>query len=433
VTDNRLYESAIQAIDRFLESVQEIQSPFDFATSLVKVTAQQYKADIASLFRVTPSRTELIAAAGYDQRGDQLRANASYYLKWDARREADMPGGGLTAWVAVSGQSLFIPNANELLDRARHPAHRGIWDAQLHPRGPEETFGCLYAVPLRLSSKRPPHESVVGVYKIERRRQNPEGVFTPEQLADFDLAGKQISLVILLYERALQRVLSDARHGIGPLEDVVAKLDYIREYSYNKTRFNQLSETTKLERVLRFSESAEDDAAKIVSRVRQSLLVFSNPLDLERRTILEFLRDTIEARTFHQYGVKLNILPGGGNQLLHMTLAQAWDLNMLLLCLLNNAHEHSGAPHGVSVEVRIEDAKGHDGWSELKLTVRDEGTKGIAPQVLREARESSGETPAGRGTGLRRVFRVAAFRDWPVKCESGTNGTGFDLTVRQPN
>ena len=154
---------------KFVEALYDVDSPFEFATTLVKATAQHYSADIATLFRVSPSKTELVAEAGYDQKGELLQARALYSLPWEAAREADMHGGGLTAWVAVSGNPLFIKTPEELLDRNMHPAHRGAWDQELHPTGPDRTFGCLYAVPLRVGQKEP-RESVIGVYKIERRK-----------------------------------------------------------------------------------------------------------------------------------------------------------------------------------------------------------------------------------------------------------------------
>ncbi len=88
------HAAALETIGRFVEALYDVDSPFEFATTLVKATAQHYSADIATLFRVSPSKTELVAEAGYDQKGELLQARALYNLPWDATSENDMPGGG---------------------------------------------------------------------------------------------------------------------------------------------------------------------------------------------------------------------------------------------------------------------------------------------------------------------------------------------------
>ncbi len=92
------HDMALETIDRFIESLHDCDSPFEFATTIVKATAQNYQADIATLFRVSPSKTELIAEAGYDSKGELLKARASYNLPWNAESESEMYQGGLTAW-----------------------------------------------------------------------------------------------------------------------------------------------------------------------------------------------------------------------------------------------------------------------------------------------------------------------------------------------
>ena len=59
------HDLALKTIENFVESLHDCDSPFEFATTLVKATAINYNADIATLFRVSPSKTELIAEAGY--------------------------------------------------------------------------------------------------------------------------------------------------------------------------------------------------------------------------------------------------------------------------------------------------------------------------------------------------------------------------------
>ena len=435
MNSKNVYQSAMQAIDRFIESLHDVQSPFEFATSLVRVTAQQYNADITTLFRVTTSKTELIAEAGYDQKGEELKANASYYLNWDAKAESDMAGGGLTAWVAVSGKPLFIANAEELLDKKLHPAHRGVWDSELHPTGPEYTFGCLYAVPLKVTERneKHPRESVLGVYKIERRKNNKDGIFTREQLSEFDLAAKQISLVILLYERAMARVLSDARHAVsGRLSDAIQQLDMVHAYfDPTKPRLYNLPWGEKEKKLVRTIERVQADANKVASWLRQSMQVYMNPYESDRRTLGEFVQDTIEARGNQQQEVHENIPDTDRGIQIKMSVAQSWDLHTLLLSILNNAIEHSGRPDTVSFRAEVVRPEGKaKEQAHIIFTIEDHG-RGISEKLIKAAQAEGGAMPpsAARGTGLRRVFQVARFREWQVTWMPQDQGIRFKVQV----
>jgi signal transduction histidine kinase len=427
------YRGALSAIDRFVASLHEVDSPFEFATTLVQATATQYDADIATLFRVTPSKTELVAEAGFNRKGEQLRAIASYPLPWGARSEAEMPGGGLTTWVAVSGKPLFIQNAEELLDKTLHPAHRGAWDKELHPTGPQNTFGCLYAVPLRIVGQggrsEDPRASVLGVYKIERRSDNSAGVFTPAQLQEFDLAAKQLSLVILLYERALARILSDARHAVaGRLADVAGQLD---AGLYRKREAGSSDYSKWLLQIL---ERSKSDVDKVTSWLRQSIQVYSNPTDMENRKLSEFVKDTIEARANHATEVTQVVSREDGSIQLPMTVAQSWDLHTLLLSLLNNAIQHSGCAASVSLSATVRRSSRPQAEPiSVTFTIADAGS-GISPLTLQEAQLEGGPMglTASSGTGLRRVFRVARFRGWLVRHDDASPGTRFSVEVGMP-
>lgn len=427
------YQKALSAIDRFVEALQEAESPFEFATTLVKATAQQYKADIATLFRVSPSRTELIAEAGYDQKGEKLRFNASYPLRWNAKSQDEMKRGGLTPWVAVSGDPLFIRNAEELL---RQPAHRGAWDPELHPDGPESTFGCLYAVPLRVRGKgrneTMPQESVFGVYKIERRQDNPEGMFTNVQVQEFDLAAKQLSLVILLYEQAMARILSDARHAVaGRLADAINQLDIVATYlDKSNSKLRELPSDKREARVAGQIARVEADADKVQSWLRQSIRTYMNPIESEERSLEMFVKDTIEARANQQYEVSPVIAECDRGVKLRMSLAQSWDLHTLLLSLLNNSIQHSNSPETVALSAGI------DGQSqELVFMIEDAG-RGIKRELIEQAESEAAPTgalTALSGTGLRRAYRVAKFRQWKIDHESRNPGTRFRVFVTSPD
>ncbi|MFO1093473.1 MAG: hypothetical protein U0992_09195 [Planctomycetaceae bacterium] len=333
MSDTDGYQDVSSAIDRFVEALHEAESPFEFATTLVKATAQQYHADIATLFRVSPSRTELIAEAGYDKRGEPLRTNASYSLPWMANSQADMPGGGLTPWVAVSGKPLYISSAAELLDKNLHPAHKGTWDSELHPAGAEVTFGCMYAVPLRIGgrlARKPPHESVVGVYKIERRSANPHGTFTLPQLREFDLAAKQLSLVILLYEQAMARILSDARHAVmGRLADAISELDAVAQYLPPDGKLRTLPTEKREHRMYRQVARVKADTDKVQSWLRQSIRTYMHPYENEQRNLGEFVADTIESRANQQCEVTPVISATNRGHRLELNARRAVDLHTL--------------------------------------------------------------------------------------------------------
>jgi signal transduction histidine kinase len=435
------HDAALETIGKFVEALHDVDSPFEFATTLVKATAQHYNADIATLFRVSPSKTELVAEAGYDQKGELLQARAIYSLPWDAASEANMPAGGLTAWVAVSGRPLFIKSPEELLDKHLHPAHRGAWDQELHPTGPDRTFGCLYAVPLRAGQKEgkqlKPHDSVLGVYKIERRKDNQAGIFTAQQIQEFNMLARQFTLVITLYERAMLRILSDARHAVaGRLADTIPQLDIVTDY-LNELKAGPSAEAR--DEAADAIDRIKDDAGRVLSWLRQALQTYSHPLDRETRSLKDFLTDTLAARAVQQTPASLHVATADARERLPLVVSQSWDLHTVLLSLLNNAMRHSGAPDSVSLVARImrsEDGKAEEAGEALPMivfTVEDKG-KGLSHSVVEAAKTSasagsSESLTAPQGTGLRRVFRVCAFRKWRVRHYDCKPGTGFEIRV----
>ena len=434
------HENVIRTIEKFIESLHDIDSPFEFATTLVKATAKNYKADVATLFRVSPSKTELIAEAGYDSKGDLLKARASYNLPWDATSESDMKQGGLTAWVAVSGKPLFVKNSTELLEQ--HPAHKGAWDPELHPEGPRNTFGCLYAVPLRIVGKEgrelSPKDSVLGVYKIERRKDNGAGIFNQHQIKEFDLAAKQISLIILLYERAMSRVLSDARHAVaGRLADAIQELEIMQEYiNSKKLKLNLEERNQKISKII---QRVKDDTTRVNSWLSQSLQVYSNPTEREHRNLLQFLNDTSEARAKQQNNVEVIISKEDAEKHLNMTVAQSWDLHTLLLSLLNNAIQHSGKPDTIKLSAKSEKnlEKENNVISEKYIFEVIDCGEGIPDDTIKWSQVEEEAVPeqliASSGTGLKRVFRVAKFREWEVEYQRLEPGSKFKVNVTTAN
>jgi hypothetical protein len=399
--ENPVFKEALNNMGTLLESLHSVDSPFEFAINLVKATAKIYKADIATLFRVNPSKVELVLEAGFDQQGQQLRAAASYNLPWSAEKEEDMPKGGLTAWVAVSGKPLFIKNDKELLNR---PSHKGNWDPELYPKGPENTFGCLYAVPLRIANDnnvkdKSQKDSVLGVYKIERRKDNKEGIFTEQQLKEFDLTAKQLTLVITLYERAMLRILSDTKHAVqGRLADLISELDIIK-FRLSNDKMRDIDEISTV------INRAQDDANNVFSWLRQAHLTYSNPLDTEKRNVKEFINDTITAREYQQTSVKLIMTEDVGNKELNLKVAESWDLHTMLISLINNAIKHSGEADSTSISIKIIEFKeSGETVKKLEFDVSDLG-KGTNSSIIEES-QNADETSLTKssGTGFKTMF-----------------------------
>ncbi len=415
-------------LTQYLKRLYDIESPFEFAASLVRATAEYHNADISTLFRVNPSKTELILEAGYDNVGRQLTAKASYELPWDVSSEEEMKGKGLTAWVAVSGEPLFIPNYKKLI---KHPSHRGMWDTELHPDGPDKTFGCTFAIPLRIASQEqiPVSQSVLGVFKIERRKGNLSGIFNKQDIEMFSLIAKQLTIVIILYERAMQRVLSEARHAVaGRLADALSQI----EMSHFRLEKKPPRMTTKLniKEVKKSLVRVQDDTQNVISWLRQALSTYGNPFSRDERTISQFLTDTIQARIKQEFHPKYNIKCNPSFKL-SMTRSESWDLHTVLLNILNNALLWSGKPETVVVEAEQKlEEKVNNKEPIIIFRILDRG-KGIPQEMIQNAKTTFSDTLSqDRGTGLNRVFRVTHHRGWKVEYQDAKPGTLFEIEVR---
>lgn len=424
--NEKVFEKALNNMGKLLESLHSVDSPFEFANRLVRATAKIYNADIATLFRVNPSKVELVLEAGFDQVGRKLPAAASYTLPWYVKEAKDMKHGGLTAWVAVTGESLFIKSDRELIS---HPAWNGKWDSQLYPKGAKNKFGCLYAVPLIIAKgkdneKLDPKNAVLGVYKIERRKENKEGIFTDHQLREFDLTAKQLTLVITLYERAMLRILSDAKHAVqGRLADLISELDIVKNMlSHRNTNDNQ--------KVLKIIEGTQDDAINVYSWLKQALATYSNPLDTEKRKTEEFIKDTINSRENQQTVVNLKFEDNFEKIEMNLNVAESWDLHTMLISLINNSIKHSGKPQSTTIKVRLKAIKERgDNIKIIIFEIIDKGC-GIKNDIITKAQnmdESSLTEPSG--TGLIRSYRIAESRGWELKYLSLKPGTCFRVSV----
>lgn len=143
------------------------------ANQIVEETARKWEADIATLFRVEDG-DKLVLKGGVvlvDGKRKKLPTKLFYTLDWEATSWEDpkLERKGVTAGVAVLNKELAIDSFKDL---CRYSAHRGYWDDYIYRKDPADRdtgFGCLRAVPLRLSNTGEPKDIVVGVLKIERR------------------------------------------------------------------------------------------------------------------------------------------------------------------------------------------------------------------------------------------------------------------------
>ena len=202
-------EGTRRAVSQGAESGLGIRDPLDRAREITRQTALRHDADISTLF-VVRDRRRLELAAGFvrlEDREISLPASSAYELDWTS----DAPRG-LTARVAVSGKSLSVGSLDEL--RAL-TGHLGVWDSQVYPAGIDDAelgFGCLYAVPLRLSQSGPPEDVVIGVFKIERRCNRPP--FADSDCMAFELVAGHLSTILQDYAQIKQAI-----------DDIVKRVD----------------------------------------------------------------------------------------------------------------------------------------------------------------------------------------------------------------
>ena len=174
-----------------------LPGPLSQATAIVSKTARQFDADISTLF-VIEGRKLVLKGGVSSRRGKELLPTGyEYPMYWDAEPNRRH---GLTHLVAITGQSLHLASYAELMAQ---PAHLGKWDPDVYPDGVDDAtsgFGCLYAVPLRLSSIASARDSAIGVFKIERRRKGAHGIdyapFSHTERAAFDCVAEHLSTIL---------------------------------------------------------------------------------------------------------------------------------------------------------------------------------------------------------------------------------------------
>jgi phosphoglucomutase/phosphomannomutase len=190
-----------------------LEDPLQLASQIVEEAAERYNADISTLFQVENGGKRLVLKGGvlFDEgRSLEPVVGISYKLPWGAKNWGDprLRKKGVTAGVAVLNQELAIDSFEEL---RKNPAHLGRWDRHIYPKGPEDLhkgFGCLHAVPLRFSDSGDPQDIVIGVFKIERRREGP--TFNDAERAAFVVVAAHLNQILRFNYQVHQLIISQA-------------------------------------------------------------------------------------------------------------------------------------------------------------------------------------------------------------------------------
>jgi signal transduction histidine kinase len=403
-------------------------SPYlELVNQILADVASSYDADISTLYRVSRDRTRLGLEAVYDSRGKVELEGEPYKLEWPSLDHDQRMGHGVPCWVAEHGEPLFMPNLAHL---RRHPAYGGCgaWDGKLFRAAgvddPATGFGCFYAVPLR-TGKGPPRDTVIGVFKIERRRHKK--VFDEHERKAFDLAATSISRALQKYlstDTTLRRVLSEAAHVLrGRLSDSRSVLEMSLLMLDQPT-----PDVAYVRSNLPRAESLLKGASRRIERVLEAYRGPQFPTDFRLKEIVEAAIEAGFANP-QRCDTSWETVPDATIQL---TSVQRYDLETILLNLLRNADEHSGTR--VPVRLHIRSAPDLQ-TTEFRIVDHGGGIRREVVERARAAAASGTEEEAllvvrGSGTGLRRVFHFAKEYQWEVVHDCPADGgTTFRVTV----
>jgi signal transduction histidine kinase len=405
-------------------------SPYlDLVTQILADVATSYDADFSTLFRVSDDRSLLRLEAGYGPKGKvEISGTEPYKLEWPDPNLDQRMHHGVTCWVAEHGEPLFVPNLQELR-RHRAYAGKGAWDGKLfeNPQGvdhPKMGFGCFYAVPLRVGTGQP-RNTVIGVFKIERRRN--KAVFDEHERKAFDLAAASISRTLQMYLSfaiTLRRVLSEAAHILrGRLSDSLSVIEMCRGLLAQSPPQVEYAQT--------HLPGAESLLRAGVRRIERVLEAYRGEQFATDFMLKDVVYSALEAG-FADLGRCKIIWDTPAKPTIHLTSIQRYDLETVLLNLLRNADQHAGTIEPVQLRVRTSSDP-----PIVEFQVADRGA-GIQKEVVDRARAAAASGAQeevlllvrGGGTGLRRVFRFAAEYGWIVVHDyPPTGGTTFTVTV----
>ncbi|MBI5787322.1 MAG: HAMP domain-containing histidine kinase [Candidatus Schekmanbacteria bacterium] len=431
-------DDVLSLLSKIAGFIFETENPLSHAYEIVRQTAKSQDADISTLFVVEQNTLVLMGGVAF-LRGEEIalpKEKHSYPLKWDVKTADDMKDGGLTAFVAVSGTPL---NISSLEDLVSYSCHHGGWDEYIYPdpdsiKNSETGFGCMYAVPIKRSREGSQKDTVLGVFKIERRRNRPP--FSEQDKKIFDLVAAHLSLLLQTYYRVQNRVFSDVAHAIGGglgrsvtiltmCQEVIknSNTDPYQAFEYLKTTLpNSIAMLNKaIERLVSVLDAARDPN-KITHESIQCLW------DLVRTEVE--LKSNLE---LNKTKCLISVNPPMTMETtLRLPCIQYHDLSSILGNILDNAVRHSGT--SIPILIRLyEENSGEKSY--LIFEVLDNG-KGIRPEVIKEVENTEygevfhlpGTAVVGSGTGLRRVYGLAKLNKWVVKC-AVYNGTTFRITT----
>lgn len=444
----------LQLLTKIAEFILDFQNPLSHAQEIARQAAQSHQADISTIFQIE-GRSRLAFKAGVVYfRGNEIDLPKTFYeLNWDVNNEHDMFEQGLTAYVAVSGQALSIPNYAILTDKTKHPAHIGKWDSIIYPEGvdhPETGFGCLYAVPLRRLTKGNPRDTVIGVFKIERRRHRLP--FTVHDRMVFDLVAAHLSLILEGYHHMASRVLSEVEHTVGGgLEMAFLLLSTCEKI----VQEGQRDASIKMELIASIIEKAGFLINRSCQRINIGLEATKDPEAIMEPSIKDLWQDLSNDLDIkgneRSDKIFLSIHPRSPitlNSKLRLKNIEYLDLFSILSNLLENAVRHAYIQEDGflrSYDPRVELSiylKTKDMNKYLIFEINDWG-RGIPKPIIEEAKGTkysevlrlpSLDRP-GRGTGLRRAYGFADCHRWSLNylhfesSKFGEPGSFFELVV----
>jgi len=436
-SEGRQEDVLLPLLSKIAGFIFETENPLSHAYEIVSQTAISHQADISTLFVIEQNKLVLKGGVAFLRDKEIALSKAllhSYDLKWTVRKPEDMKNGGITAYVAITGCALGIESLEELI---AHPCHHGGWDPLIYPDpegiyNPDTGFGCMYAVPIKRSQKGEPKNTVLGVFKIERRRNMPP--FSKQDKKIFDLVAAHLSLLLQTYHRVQSRIFSDVAHaiggGLGRSLTILTMCEAVLKHKDTKPdkAFDHLKKTLPkavemLGKAIQRLESVLNAARDPTRTTDFAISRFWNSIRTEVELKADIKLDEGKARLFMNP-------PLSNDTILQLSSLQYLDLSSILGNLLENAVRHSGASDPVIFRLSL---KEDNERTLLVFEIEDLG-KGIRPEVVQGIENTAfgeifhlpGTTGVGSGTGLRRVYGLSNVNKWDITCDTSI-GTRFKL------
>ena len=406
----------LEMVTRFYEGIYTGSGEGPVQTILSEA-ARVFQADIATWFLVTENQKKLRLIDVYNDLGKPAERPPvePYELNWEATSENEV--SGLTAWVAVSGEALYVPSFNILVEQ-HGKCHAGRWDDWLYPGGidhPESGFLCMYAVPLVLPlAEGRPQKKVVGVLKMERRRMKDNRKrekFKDTEIESFNVIARIMGFAYFHNERQKTLTLADIGHAlIRPLGDVAVSLDAVAldfsEESFNIEHAKVQVESASI--VLR-------SLSRIMSIAKES---YHDPVSLNSVDVYADLEPQGKA-IYLSSGREIKISRKKVIGKIEMAKHDHAALLNIAINLLQNAAQN--APFKSQVEMVINRTD-----KELILIVKNQGIE-VRPDILDSARQKPDTHQSFRG--LPRSFQLAAQKNWELLYHREDQKNCFQLKV----